>query len=296
MGSKLNFPEKGGMPFSFIKSPGAGAEAAGEVSFRQKGTVDSLSEQEEKGKNLDVFGGDQKGGSLENKIRSCGVEISESERNQFCKAEEGQGEEETLKSTEKQDNGSVLDKEEEPAVVAALKTEEKRHDTKILKRTEEADTGPHKTESKTGIKEEVGQKKEGSKEVRNKSEAEARRREKEDKERELEETKEEKEGQEPLSGRLLIKQKQKNLPDRPGVYRMSHDSGKVLYVGKAKSLKKRVLNYTQPERLTLRIKQMVSLTRDLIVVECQSEAEAFLLENDLIKRYQPYYNILLKDD
>ncbi len=46
----------------------------------------------------------------------------------------------------------------------------------------------------------------------------------------------------------------------------------------------------------MRIKQMVSLTRDLIVVECQSEAEAFLLENDLIKRYQPYYNILLKDD
>ena len=111
-----------------------------------------------------------------------------------------------------------------------------------------------------------------------------------------EEIKEENKNEEPLSGRLLIKLKQKNLPDRPGVYRMISASGKVLYVGKAKSLKKRVLNYTQPERLTLRIKQMVSLTHDLIVVECQSEAEAFLLENDLIKRYQPYYNILLKDD
>ena len=94
----------------------------------------------------------------------------------------------------------------------------------------------------------------------------------------------------------ILKAKLKTLPDAPGVYRMLDEKGKVLYVGKAKNLKKRVTNYTQPERLSQRIKMMVSATRDLIVVTTKTEAEAFLLENDFIKNLKPYFNILLKDD
>ncbi len=94
----------------------------------------------------------------------------------------------------------------------------------------------------------------------------------------------------------ILKAKLKTLPDVPGVYRMLDEKGKVLYVGKAKNLKKRVTNYTQPERLSQRIKMMVAATRDLIVVTTKTEAEAFLLENDFIKNLKPYFNILLKDD
>ncbi len=94
----------------------------------------------------------------------------------------------------------------------------------------------------------------------------------------------------------ILKAKLKTLPDAPGVYRMLDEKGKVLYVGKAKNLKKRVTNYTQPERLSQRIKMMVAATRDLIVVTTKTEAEAFLLENDFIKNLKPYFNILLKDD
>ena len=99
-----------------------------------------------------------------------------------------------------------------------------------------------------------------------------------------------------LQGKEVVLKKQKLLPDRPGVYRMISSEGRVLYVGKAKNLKKRVLSYTRPEKLSFRIAQMVSLVCDLVVIECATEAEAFLLENELIKKYSPPYNILLKDD
>ena len=94
----------------------------------------------------------------------------------------------------------------------------------------------------------------------------------------------------------ILKAKLKTLPDVPGVYRMLDEKGKVLYVGKAKNLRKRVTNYMQPERLSQRIKMMVAATRDLIVVTTKTEAEAFLLENDFIKNLKPYFNILLRDD
>ena len=94
----------------------------------------------------------------------------------------------------------------------------------------------------------------------------------------------------------ILKAKVALLPLRSGVYRMLDKAGKVLYVGKAKSLKKRVSSYTHFEKLPTRLQRMVSQVADLIVVETATEAEAFLLENELIKRYQPYYNILLKDD
>jgi excinuclease ABC subunit C len=94
----------------------------------------------------------------------------------------------------------------------------------------------------------------------------------------------------------VLKAKVALLPLRSGVYRMLDVNGNVLYVGKAKSLQKRVSYYTHFEKLPVRLQRMVSLVADLVVVETENEAEAFLLENELIKRYQPYYNILLKDD
>ena len=98
------------------------------------------------------------------------------------------------------------------------------------------------------------------------------------------------------SGLARLKQKHARLSHRPGVYRMLDKAGKVLYVGKAKDLSKRVSFYTQFDRLPVRLQRMVAQVDDLVVVETASEAEAFLLENALIKKYKPYYNILLKDD
>jgi excinuclease ABC subunit C len=97
-------------------------------------------------------------------------------------------------------------------------------------------------------------------------------------------------------GIQTIKDALKQVPHTPGVYRMLDESDTVLYVGKAKNLPKRVTNYTQPERLPYRIKQMVSKTAKLVTVSTETEVDALLLEADLIKTYHPRYNILLKDD
>jgi len=97
-------------------------------------------------------------------------------------------------------------------------------------------------------------------------------------------------------GAEVISKKLQYMPSLPGVYRMLDETGKVLYVGKAKNLKRRVSNYTKWERLSDRIRMMVSRTKDLTVVTTKTEAEAFLLENELIKNLHPYFNILLKDD
>ena len=97
-------------------------------------------------------------------------------------------------------------------------------------------------------------------------------------------------------GILYLKDKIKSIPQTPGVYRMLNARGEVLYVGKAKNLRKRLTNYTQEERLTRRIRKMVFETADLIVVETQSEVEALLLEASLIKSLFPPYNVRLKDD
>jgi excinuclease ABC subunit C len=88
----------------------------------------------------------------------------------------------------------------------------------------------------------------------------------------------------------------KTLPVRPGVYRMHDARGDVLYVGKAKALKNRVSSYTQVERLPNRLRRMVAQTRSMTIVTTNSEAEALLLEAQLIKRYRPPYNVLLRDD
>lgn len=99
-----------------------------------------------------------------------------------------------------------------------------------------------------------------------------------------------------ITGAELIKKRLDSISHRPGVYRMLSEKGTVLYVGKAKDLHKRLINYTRVGQLSVRIAQMVALVHDLIVIETAGETEAFLLENDLIKKYRPYYNVLLKDD
>ena len=86
------------------------------------------------------------------------------------------------------------------------------------------------------------------------------------------------------------------LPHKPGVYRMFDEHKNVLYVGKAKNLRKRVTAYTKYDRHTIRIQRMIRATHDMEFVICGSETEALLLEASLIKRLKPRYNILLRDD
>lgn len=98
------------------------------------------------------------------------------------------------------------------------------------------------------------------------------------------------------AGVRAIREVQATLKPKPGVYRMLDARGDVLYVGKARALKNRVANYTQVDRLPLRLKRMVAQTRAMTIVTTNSEAEALLLEAQLIKRYRPPYNVLLRDD
>ena len=97
-------------------------------------------------------------------------------------------------------------------------------------------------------------------------------------------------------GASVIREHAHKLPDNPGVYRMLSDKDDVLYVGKAKSLKKRVISYTNYARLPFRLQRMISQTRKMEFVHTHTEAEALLLESNLIKKLKPRYNILLRDD
>ncbi len=98
------------------------------------------------------------------------------------------------------------------------------------------------------------------------------------------------------TGMAAIGETLKTLPNRPGVYRMQDKRGDVLYVGKAKSLKNRVASYVQMARLPKRLLRMVAQTRSMTIVTTGSEAEALLLEAQLIKKFRPAYNVLLRDD
>jgi excinuclease ABC subunit C len=98
------------------------------------------------------------------------------------------------------------------------------------------------------------------------------------------------------AGIAAIRNVWQTLPIKPGVYRMHDARGDVLYVGKARALKNRVSNYTQVDRLPNRLRRMVAQTRSMTIVTTNSEAEALLLEAQLIKRYRPAYNVLLRDD
>lgn len=97
-------------------------------------------------------------------------------------------------------------------------------------------------------------------------------------------------------GAEVIRARLPGLPGTPGVYRMLNAAGDVLYVGKAKNIRKRVTSYASPERQSIRIRRMIAQTTGLEIVKTETEAEALLLESDLIKRYAPRYNILLRDD
>ena len=87
-----------------------------------------------------------------------------------------------------------------------------------------------------------------------------------------------------------------NLPDSPGCYQYLNESGEIIYVGKAKNLKRRVSSYFNKEQQSLKTRLLVSKIADIRYIVVNSEADALLLENNLIKRHKPRYNILLKDD
>jgi excinuclease ABC subunit C len=98
------------------------------------------------------------------------------------------------------------------------------------------------------------------------------------------------------AGVAAIREVARTLGPKPGVYRMLDPRGDVLYVGKARSLKNRVANYCQVAQLSGRLQRMVSQTRGMEIITTNSEAEALLLEAQLIKRFRPPYNVLLRDD
>ena len=97
-------------------------------------------------------------------------------------------------------------------------------------------------------------------------------------------------------GAEVIQTLVKRLPNAPGVYRMMNAAGDVLYVGKARSLKKRVTNYAQGRFHTNRIGRMVRETATMEFVVTRTEIEALLLEANLIKRLRPRFNVLMRDD
>ena len=87
-----------------------------------------------------------------------------------------------------------------------------------------------------------------------------------------------------------------NLPETPGCYQYLDDSGTIIYVGKAKNLKRRVSSYFNKEQQTRKTRLLVAHIRDIRYIVVKTEEDALLLENNLIKRYKPHYNVLLKDD
>ena len=97
-------------------------------------------------------------------------------------------------------------------------------------------------------------------------------------------------------GLEILKQNIRIAPEKPGVYRMLGENDKVLYVGKAKNIKKRIVAYSHIEKLPVRLQRMVSEIKRMEFIVVENEARALLLENELIKKLAPHYNILLKDD
>jgi len=98
------------------------------------------------------------------------------------------------------------------------------------------------------------------------------------------------------SGKNLIKKKIPLISNSPGVYRMLDKKGQVLYVGKAKNLPSRLKSYVLDKNQTIRTERMLALTNGLEIVTTSSEAEALLLEANLIKKFKPKFNVLLRDD
>jgi len=99
-----------------------------------------------------------------------------------------------------------------------------------------------------------------------------------------------------LEGQEIIRKISKTLPRQPGVYQMLNEKGDILYIGKAKNIYNRVKSYLSINSLTRRIQRMVSLTNDMNFFVTNTEFEAIILECNLIKKYKPRFNILLRDD
>ncbi|MEM7240610.1 MAG: excinuclease ABC subunit UvrC [Pseudomonadota bacterium] len=100
----------------------------------------------------------------------------------------------------------------------------------------------------------------------------------------------------PKRGHEIIKDYVRNLSAQPGVYRMLDEKGAVLYVGKARNLKNRVTSYSKPTGHSARIGRMISATRSMMFITTETETEALLLEQNLIKQLKPRFNVLLRDD
>ena len=94
---------------------------------------------------------------------------------------------------------------------------------------------------------------------------------------------------------MPIKEKLKNLSQHPGVYQMLDKKDQVIYIGKAKNLKKRVSSYFSKQHSDGKTRALVANIKDFEVIVTDTETQALLLENELIKQYKPRYNILLKD-
>ena len=97
-------------------------------------------------------------------------------------------------------------------------------------------------------------------------------------------------------GKEVIKKELPLVPKLPGVYRMLNDKGDILYVGKAKNLPNRLKSYIAEKNHIIRTERMLSQTRKLEITTTSNESEALLLEANLIKKYKPKFNILLRDD
>ena len=96
-------------------------------------------------------------------------------------------------------------------------------------------------------------------------------------------------------GKFMITIFNKDIPENPGVYLMKYNS-KIIYVGKAKNLSKRISSYFNREHSNEKTKELVKHIDDLDFIICNTELDALILENNLIKKYSPKYNINLKDE
>ena len=97
-------------------------------------------------------------------------------------------------------------------------------------------------------------------------------------------------------GLKILQENVKIAPEAPGVYRMLDENSNVLYVGKAKNIKKRIVSYNRIDQLTIRLQRMVAEVRKMEFIIVENENRALIVENELIKKLHPKYNILLKDD
>ena len=97
-------------------------------------------------------------------------------------------------------------------------------------------------------------------------------------------------------GKEIIKKKLPFITKSPGIYKMLNEKNEILYIGKAKNLPNRLKNYISEKNLIIRTERMLSQIKNLEVITTSNESEALLLEANLIKKYKPRFNILLRDD